>query len=1366
MSEDGEVLTPLYGEPLQGGMQWVIENHKPLIIRHLSQEAEIIPVTITNIPGTRTNKQSLVYVPLMLRDMVFGALSVQHTMPDAYNEEDIIVLQLIGNHITLALSNIHLYKSLYRAHKIGQKVTQIHETEQELQQVIDLVLEHIKADLLLLYLYEQNHQQPLLPVYISGDLLHPDATSTSEVELEEIALSCLQANIPTYAKVTQELCINGKPHQSRRFINFEEREQIKSTAVLPLKIRGEPVGVLFVNFRRKQHFDAAQKLLIESLTNNVAVAIRNSHKFISMMNRRVAELELVQKIDQAINHTLDLEEVLQAILHIAQTHIGAIDEASILLHNPLTDELETKAAIGDNAAFNRTQIIPVQSERGLTRRTFVSGAPLWIDDIQGNSLWREQYLEGKADIRSEFDVPLRDADRTIGVINFESRAVDAFSQIDRDFLTTLAGQAVLAITNAQAYQREQRLAQQQKTLVEIGQYISSTLDLDVTLQRILDQATKYISTDAAAIWLYEPRSRKIRVRATVGLHAQIQQKMELSVDDIKGIPAWVFSEKQPARLDNVRDNPFWQRIYVMTAENVLSELDIPLINPAGEVIGIINFESTREAAFTQADEDFLVALAGQAVLAVQNAQAYQREQRIADERKALMQVNQQIISQLKPELVFDVILEKALEITNCSAGNLMLYDPVHNDFWMAAERGVEVQQKGRRQRMNEGVVGLVARMHTPLNIGDITEPPWNDTYISFIPDIRSELAIPLLDGSTIRGVLNIESPSPNHFDEYDEHFLTVFADLAVVAIQNAEQYHDLEKGKARLRALQEIDQEIISQLQSPDLVMRTILDKVLKLTGAETADLDIYEEGKPQTTYFAHAHGDEVYIVNVNETDTEDSLIMRGIVKHVAESREPYLTGNAQQDPLYAGDPTILSEVAVPLIDAGELIGVLNLESTQVYAFDEEDCEVLEIFAVQAVIAIQNARAYVRNEEARQRFQSLYEVGQQLGSVIDASNLEQAYEVIAQAASSTSGHPQTQVIVRRYDTSTEAHVLAYAKRSDLNLTFHLNQNEGVNGQVFRDRQILVINDINQSSLQTCPSDHEARTLVVVPIQFSQDHYYGSLSLSHPNRAAFNEEDVRLFEGLAQQLAITIYRLESIQAQQEAEQRARDQEIMSSIGQTAFELAHRLGNELGLIRSYVSHIYAALPPEDVASEIDNPEVAENLQSVVEDVTNVLDLSQKLTQVVRGLQSEQDKPADISIKRFIEEVIRSNAVLGESIDIQIVASESPLVRAIPSHVLDILRNLMQNAIDAMETGGILSFQISSAERYTEVRVQDTGNGIPQERINRIFDLFYSTKGSSGFGLWSARQRARANGGDLLVESELGQGSTFILLLPKPI
>jgi signal transduction histidine kinase len=171
-------------------------------------------------------------------------------------------------------------------------------------------------------------------------------------------------------------------------------------------------------------------------------------------------------------------------------------------------------------------------------------------------------------------------------------------------------------------------------------------------------------------------------------------------------------------------------------------------------------------------------------------------------------------------------------------------------------------------------------------------------------------------------------------------------------------------------------------------------------------------------------------------------------------------------------------------------------------------------------------------------------------------------------------------------------------------------------------------------------------------------------------------------------------------------------------------------------------------------------------VVEDVTTVLDLSQKLTQVVRGLQSEQDKPADISIKRFIEEVIRSNAVLGESIDIQIVASESPLVRAIPSHVLDILRNLMQNAIDAMETGGILSFQISSAERYTEVRVQDTGNGIPQERINRIFDLFYSTKGSSGFGLWSARQRARANGGDLLVESELGQGSTFILLLPRPI
>ena len=107
---------------------------------------------------------------------------------------------------------------------------------------------------------------------------------------------------------------------------------------------------------------------------------------------------------------------------------------------------------------------------------------------------------------------------------------------------------------------------------------------------------------------------------------------------------------------------------------------------------------------------------------------------------------------------------------------------------------------------------------------------------------------------------------------------------------------------------------------------------------------------------------------------------------------------------------------------------------------------------------------------------------------------------------------------------------------------------------------------------------------------------------------------------------------------------------------------------------------------------------------------------------------------------------------------------MVRGIHSLVSDILRNLMANAIQAMPNGGSITLRSRNAGRYIALEVSDTGVGIAPERISQIFGLFFSTKGSSGFGLWSARRNALRNHGDLKVESKPGEGSTFTLLLPR--
>ena len=86
----------------------------------------------------------------------------------------------------------------------------------------------------------------------------------------------------------------------------------------------------------------------------------------------------------------------------------------------------------------------------------------------------------------------------------------------------------------------------------------------------------------------------------------------------------------------------------------------------------------------------------------------------------------------------------------------MLYDPDKNNLWMAGERGIEEDKKGLRQGLDQGVIGNVARNRQLLNV-DLSQPPWSEMYLEFIPGAHSELAVPMLAGDELRGVLNVES---------------------------------------------------------------------------------------------------------------------------------------------------------------------------------------------------------------------------------------------------------------------------------------------------------------------------------------------------------------------------------------------------------------------------------------------------------------------------------------------------------------------------------------------------------------------------------------------------------------------------------
>jgi GAF domain-containing protein len=1177
LEEEGHSIF-LENDPLGGACQYVIETQKPLFIRRISKEVETLPFKSVEIVTGTGLKESLIFVPLVLRDVALGVLSIQHPQPNAYNQEDLFILQLLANHIALALYNLRLYENLSRLNETGQLLTQQLDSEQVLQAIVDNIQAATEADVVILYPYEPTFQRFVLPPRIAGALLDSTSLLSTYIRPNDIVSLALHHKEPIFAKESATIynALRGDDDIGQE--NFGQSEKIRSTAMVPLQVGDESVGVLFVNFRQPQRFDATQKLFIEGLAHYAAIAIKNAQAFGTLIQRRVRELEILQNIDHELSRTLDLEFVLNTVLKVAYEHVPA-EGASILLYNPTLQILEIAAAVGRHTEANRKQSISLQETKSITRWVLEEKKPARVNNVHQDLPWRDLHLPGATDTISELDVPLMDGEEVIGVLNFESTREGAFHQEDEDFLLTLAGQAVLAIKNAQAYEREKRFVAEGQVLNQIGKEINSQLDLTHIFDLILEKALELTNSHMGYLMLYDPDRSDLWMAAERGV-VQHKKNQRHSLDE--GIIGYVARMKQLLNVD-LSQRP-WRDVNLDFIPGTRSELAVPML-AGDELLGVLNVESLSPNNFNESDERLLRGLADLAVVALQNARAYERETRLAQESQILNEISKEITSQLDLVHVFDLILEKALDLTHSALGSLHLFDIDQNLLWLAAERGVTDDKKVIHQRLQEGIVGYVAAHKQLLNVEDISQPPWNEIYIEFFPGTRSELAVPMLEGKELRGVLNVESTSPNHFSKRDERLLQGLADLAVVALQNAERYEKAER-----------------------------------------------------------------------ET---------------------------------------------------------------------------------------------------QRFKLLYQAGQELSKISDLAQLEQAYDVVVQIAERQS---QSQVVIYRYDEINAELVLKCVSRRKAPIFERIKSDEGLNGQVARERRTIVVHDTDHLPPDIAAiklSDPGMRSFVVTPILF-KDQYYGNLGLRHENVGYFRGTDILFFEALAQQLASTIYRLETAKARQEFEQ-------MSSIGQSAFEVTHRLGNDLGLIGAYVTNVQLEMKKLGVTSEF----ISENLEDILQSVQTVLSLGGGLSQELAKLGTTEetaDGPVLISPRALLEEAsvfptLPSNIQICLEVDDDVAA-----VHVIPGLVADILRNLVTNAIQAMPQGGTITLRGRNAGRSVALEVTDTGVGIPSEKLPKVFDLFFSTKGSSGFGLWSARRNALKNNGDLKVESKPGQGTTFTLLLPQ--
>ncbi len=254
-----------------------------------------------------------------------------------------------------------------------------------------------------------------------------------------------------------------------------------------------------------------------------------------------------------------------------------------------------------------------------------------------------------------------------------------------------------------------------------------------------------------------------------------------------------------------------------------------------------------------------------------------------------------------------------------------------------------------RVRVGEGVTGRAVERREAILVNDVTT---DEHYIDVIPNVRSELAIPLIVKNRVIGVIDIEAPQPGHFTEEHKQVLTLIASRVAVGIENARLYTRANRQAKTLLLLNEIARELTSILNLDEVLKRVgeLLNRILDYQMFSILLLD--STGEKLQHRFSLRFQENVQLKH-------DVPIGQGLVGYAAQTREAVLVPDVKKDSRYILlNPETRSELVVPLVYKERVIGVLDIEHVKRNFFNEEHKRTITTLAAQIAIAIENARLY------------------------------------------------------------------------------------------------------------------------------------------------------------------------------------------------------------------------------------------------------------------------------------------------------------------------------------------------------------------------------------------------------------------------
>jgi len=274
-----------------------------------------------------------------------------------------------------------------------------------------------------------------------------------------------------------------------------------------------------------------------------------------------------------------------------------------------------------------------------------------------------------------------------------------------------------------------------------------------------------------------------------------------------------------------------------------------------------------------------------------------------------------------------------------------------------------------RIKVGEGVTGRAALTRQPVLVADATK---EDYYLEAVPNVHSELAIPLIVKNKVIGVIDIEARETNYFTEEHKRLLTLIGSRMAVGIENARLHTRVTRQARTLLLLNEIARELTSILNLDQLLKRIaeLLNRLIDYQMFSILLLD--PTGEKLQHRFSQRFEERLHLKH-------DIPMGRGVVGYAAEMKEGVVVPDVDLNPRYISvNPETRSELAVPLIYQEKVIGVIDLEHTKRGYYTEDHKRVLTTLAAQLAIAIENARLYEEIARQEKRLERDLELAREL----------------------------------------------------------------------------------------------------------------------------------------------------------------------------------------------------------------------------------------------------------------------------------------------------------------------------------------------------------------------------------------------------